>query len=349
MSAWMRRRSFAPSIAAVSGCFIMAAAAQQTNHPHNETSIVRTPEELLLGEDPEPSSVPSVVPEHSGSSGPATDELTDSEAHEAVRRFANSALRPVIAPKSTPTPTDEFRQRKRQLMMNMAAVMMKGSPAMQKQGLLLLFEVQNDEERAANEASGRQQAEAQSQRLHAFIDGTTASDDDKARAKALVGLGARPQEVMDELRLNDAGARERQARADEASKLRLELQAEAFNLGMLDAAADQAIELIENGTMTTGLGGWLASFIPGSAANRLRSHLRAIDGMVHAAHPSLDPVNTSSKVLKNNIRVTVETRRIFRELRSLTPLVAQGDRKAIQRAQELTDKLGKLHTPAGVE
>jgi hypothetical protein len=278
------------------------------------------------------------------------EDVTAEAAQAALERFAGSAPQSTLQMSSKQAEVDALREQgtairaqKRQMLLNMAKLLTeKGGASSQVLAAQILFEIQKDDEAELAAAQKRAEEDADQQRMAAYIDAAPASEEDKARARALLRFNPKASDIADALGSTVSGMKLWQARADEASKLIGELQADAISIGMMEAAADRAIELIENGAMTTGVGGWLASFIPGSAANRLRVHLNVIDGLAGHVHGSLDPVNNAPKQLKKNIRMILETRRISRELTGLAWLMAEGDQAAATRHAELIDKLANI-------
>lgn len=284
---------------------------------------------------------------------------------------STAAASPVAAPPAQapqPNALKQFREKQRQLSVAVAQKMMTGSPAMRVQGLQLLFSVQKDyqDELAEDQKKVDEQNERKRQEL--TIDASVADDTDKERAKTLVGLGARPQDVAEALRFNNQGATDRKDRREQFTKWGATVTQAARDLGTMETQEQIANKIIDESTATTGTGAWFAQLIPGSGANKLNAALdpiRALTGYGYlqemreqsktggavgnvtenetrwlmGIQGGLDPVLNDAKSLKENVKTIVEGKRIVLEMRKLAPALDAGDPAAWEKYSELTQQL----------
>lgn len=259
-----------------------------------------------------------------------------------------------------PSALDEVRAQKRRMLMQMAgALLSAGSPAKRMQGVQFMFEIQKDAEQ-----------EAQEKQKLIEIDASTADDADKERAKTLVELGARPQDVAEALQFNNQGATQRKERREQFTKWGAQLQQTERDLGTIEVNAERAIKILDEGVGTTGTTGYLASYIPGSAHNKLIAALDPLKTLTGYGYlqemreqsktggavgnvtenetrwlmgiqGSLDPVNNDPDTLKENIRTIVRGKAIVAEMRKLAPALDAGDPAAWDKYGKLTRELGR--------
>lgn len=266
------------------------------------------------------------------------------------------------------------------------ALILNGSPAQKVQGIQMMFEANQPtpDERAETE---RQRAAAEKKRLQeeqlaatlAIIDEAPASEQDKAmartQARARILLGDQAKEVMDSLGVTQEAKNKRQtdaqSRNDKLSAWQMSGTANAQTTGAAEVAAQDAIDLIDKGTMTTGLAGYVGQMVPGSDAKALMTALAPLQaiigfdrlqqmreasktggalgsvsnvelGFLQASQGSLDPVNTPPDRLKANIATVIAGKRILNELHDLVPAMDAGDPAAHAKARELSKQMGAL-------
>jgi hypothetical protein len=265
----------------------------------------------------------------------------------------------------------QFRQQKRDMLTKMAGIMTeRGSPAMRVQGMQLLFDVQKDYQDELAEDQKLAEKQMEKQRNMLAIEGSVADEDDKKRAATMLELGADDKALAQALRFNDAGAKERLERREKFVKWGGEVETSARDLGTIEVAADRALKLLDEGVMTTGTGGYLASWVPGSAHNQLKAALDPISSLTGYGYlqemrrnsptggavgnvtenetkwlmgiqGSLDPVNNTTDALRENIKTILRGKQIVLEMRKLAPAVDAGDPKAWDKYAKLTQELGK--------
>jgi hypothetical protein len=264
-----------------------------------------------------------------------------------------------------------FRAKKREMMTNVAGVMLnKGSPAMRVQGLQLLFEVQKDQEQEIAEQQKLQEDTQARRRSLAMIEAAPADETDKLRAKTLLQLGAKPDEIGTALRFNDAGAKERGERRDQFTKWMTTQSDEAAKFGTMQTAASRAAALIDKGVLATGANpvtsglAYGASWIRGTDAYNLDQTLTTLKTIVgydklaemreasktggalgsvtenetrwlQATQGSLDQFQ-DPEVLKQNIADIIKGKALSVQIRALVPGIEQGDRDAIEKYMKLT-------------
>jgi len=283
------------------------------------------------------------------------------------------AAQPAAAPPAAAPQVNQykqFRQRSREISMAAAQKMMTGSPAMRVQGLQLLFSIQKDFQDEALEDQKKVDEVNERKRQDILIDASQADATDKERAKTLVGIGARPQDVAEALRFNNAGAEERTKRREQFTKWGSQVATAQRDLGTMEVNAARAVKLIDESYMTTGMGGALAQWIPGSAANQLKAALAPIEALIGYGYlqemreqsktggavgnvtenetrwlmgiqGGLDPVSNPPKVLKENIATVLEGKRIVAQMKQLAPALDAGDPNAWQQYAQLSLQLGE--------
>jgi hypothetical protein len=289
--------------------------------------------------------------------------------------IAQPARQPAPAPASTVTPAELARaslSKLNELRAAAAVLAEEGSPAQRVTGKLTLYEVEREiKRREMAQAEAKAQEELRKQL--AIIERTPASPEAKSRARIMAQLGAKPSEILKALQLDGKGEARRRERAEKAAKLLVELEADAIGIRAMEAAAQRALELIDNGWWTTGTLGVAMRHVPGSDARRLDieltklrtavandkfAELRANGAMsstplsnevwkwLEISQGNLDQ-SQEPRTLKRNINMMLATKRILRELRGLGWLVAEGDKAALARYAQLTEQLGKLYLVAG--
>lgn len=269
-----------------------------------------------------------------------------------------SASQPQALPEQTAL--TDFRAQKRQQLLNLARTLTeRGGPASQVRASQLLFEVQKDLEAEKAE------------KLHqSYIQNSTADEEDKARAATLQGLGAAPKDVAEALRFNNEGAKARLERREQFVKWGQAVQNSERDQGTLEVNAERAIKILDEGNLTTGLGGAMASYIPGSAHNKLEAALAPLKVLtgydylqqmrdqsktggavgnvtenetkwLMGIQGSLDTVNNDPDIIKENIRTIVRGKQIVTEMKRLVPALDAGDPSAWDKYAKLTRELGK--------
>lgn len=268
-------------------------------------------------------------------------------------------------------PLREFRQRKRDVMIRSAQLLMsKGSPATQVRGLQMMFEVQKDIQEELEADQKKAKAEEELQKGLGFIDEVAAGDEEKRNAKAMLKLGIEPKQLPEVLRINDAGYKQAAERREQFTKWGAGVTQASRDLGTIEVNAKRAEEILDKGNMTTGIGGWAASFVPGSAHNQLKQALAPLEALTGYGYlqemreqsktggavgnvtenetrwlmgiqGSLDPVNNAPDVLKENIRTIVAGKRIVAEMKKLAPALEAGDPKAWDTYGKLTQQLAE--------
>ncbi len=263
----------------------------------------------------------------------------------------------------------EFRNKKRATMTAIAQKMVsEGSPAMRVQGVQMLFEVQKDYEAelAADEAKAK--ADQEKQTSLNLIETSTADEADKQRAKTLQALGARPQDVAEALRFNNAGAEERTKRREQFTRWGSTVSTAARDLGTIETQVAKAEELLKDGFATTGTKAWAAQLVPGSDANKLNAALDPIRALVGYGYlqemreasktggaignvtenetrwlmgiqGGLDPVTSDPDSLRENMRTILEGKKIVLEMKKLAPALDAGDPAAWDKYADLTQQL----------
>jgi len=137
----------------------------------------------------------------------------------------------------------------------------------------------------------------------------------------------------------------------------------SVDLSTWETLGARAIDLIENGRMTTGLGGYTASFYSGSDAARLgkvlatlrslvaqeeeeklrakgisvpKSTRKSLEVMQGSLDPYIDPED-----LKQTIRMIIRSKRIMLEIEKLIPAVVAGDAKVKTNWEALLAQLSR--------
>jgi hypothetical protein len=286
--------------------------------------------------------------------------------------IAQTARQP--APASTVAPSELARaslSKLNELRAAAAVLAEEGSPAQRVTGKLTLYEVEREIKRREM-AQAEAKAQEELRRQLAIIEKTPATPEAKSRARIMAQLGAKPSEILKALQLDGKGEARRRERAEKAARLLVELEADAINIRAMEAAAQRAIELIDNGWWTTGTLGVAMRHVPGSDARRLDIELTKLrtlvandkfaelraNGAISSAPLSNDvwkwleisqgnlDQSQDPRTLKRNINMMLATKRILRELRGLGWLVAEGDKAALARYAQLTEQLGKLYVVA---
>jgi hypothetical protein len=289
--------------------------------------------------------------------------------------IAQTARQTAPAPTRTAAPVDLARaslSKLNELRAAAAALAQEGAPAQRAQGKQTLYEVEREIKRREI-AQAEAKAQEELRRQLAIIEKAPAPPQAKYRARILAQLGAKPSEILKALQLDGRGDARRRQRAEQAAKLQVELEADAISIREMEAAAQRAIELIDNGWWTTGTLGLTMRHIPGADAWRLDIELTKLRTIVAndkftelRASSVTGSVNLSKDVwkllegsqsgldqsqepgvLKRNIGMMLATKRIFRELRGLGWLIAEGDKAALARHAQLTEQLGKLYLVTG--
>lgn len=288
----------------------------------------------------------------------------------------------VLAPSAAP-PASRSRSDGRDMLRATArALIQNGSPAQKVQGVQMLFEANQPtpEERAEAERTRKAAEEtAERQRLIQALDEDPTMDPAmKARARMAIQLGAKPEDVL-KMATGDEKVTERGDKAKQAAKERQEALtryqmssfANAQSAGAMEVAAEEAVQLIDNGTMTTGMGGKIGQYFPGSDANALVTALAPIQANIgfdrlqqmrdasktggalgsiavreleflQSVQGSLDPLNVPPDRLKANIMSVVKGKQLLSELHDLVPLLDAGDPEAHAKARELAKQVGTI-------
>lgn len=277
---------------------------------------------------------------------------------------------PVSGPAATPSPVPQSRAPDgREGLRDLGkALVAKGTIGQRIQGLQLIFE--------ANKMLPEESAALERERNLTLLDealaGAPVDAEDRAMAIASVKAGEDPKKVLQDLRNLDA-KKDRLSNRQRLSAWSSANTADAQTLGMAEASAERAFELIDKGTLTTGLGGWFNQFVPGSDANALLTFLKPLQAMVgfdrlqqirdasktggglgavsnventflQAAQGSLDPVNTPPDDLKANIATIVAGKRLLQQLHALVPRMDAGDPEAHAEAAQIAAQVGRLGT-----
>lgn len=318
---------------------------------------------------------------------PIGEDVTADAAGAALQQFPASApgmpvaggeaARASVQPRpESPEQTNyqAFRERKRELMMRMAQKMMTGSPALRVQGLQLLYEVQKDYEEDAASAQKKQDAAAELARGEEFIESTTARDDDKTNARAMLKLGIKPENLPEILRMNDAGYKEQKERKDAMQKQILASGDDPYTQGVLKNAQAKAFKVIDDSYTATGTPSALTGWLPGTPAANLEKILSPIKAIIgfdrldqmrkeSQTGGALGSINTKELEflqstqgsletsikpadLKQNIATIVEAHGVFAQMRALAPAIDAGDPAALKKYRELSEKLGTIHETA---
>lgn len=247
------------------------------------------------------------------------------------------------------------------------ALIAKGSPAQRVQGLQMMFE--------ANQPTAEEKAAAALSSQFGVIDQSIADDEQKARAKTLVQLGAKTSEVAEALGFDSKGDTARKAQAKALVANAAKQASDTFANQTLKVAASDAVKLIDEEWAATGYPGAIASSLPivgdATSAGKLESALTPIRSlvsmdrlqqlkeqsatgasglgalsnvelrMIQSAQGALD-ITLDPAVLKRNIASIVAANDIFVELRKLAPAIEAGDAKAADQYVALSAKLGQI-------
>jgi hypothetical protein len=265
----------------------------------------------------------------------------------------------------------EQRQQEARIMLGMAGMMAGSkSPAQRVQAVQLMFEARKLQNQDVEEAAKLRTTYDQRQLLEADIEAAPASDEQKAQARALLRFDPKASDVREALGITDAASKQRQERREQFTKWGAAVSQTERDLGTLEVNANRALKILDEGTLTTGLGGWASSFVPGSAHNKLVAALdplRALTGYGYlqemreasktggavgnvtenetrwlmGIQGSLDPVNNDPDTLKENIKTIVRGKAIVAEMRKLAPALDAGDPAAWDKYAKLTRELGQ--------
>jgi hypothetical protein len=301
------------------------------------------------------------------STGPLGEDVTAQfEQPGETSRALPSPAPPAPAVPQPPAPKpDDGRA---MLRATAQALIAKGSPAQRVQGLQMLFE--------ANQPTAEEKAAAALQKQIGVIDQAPAADDQKARARTLVQLGAKTNEIAEALGFDDKGEARRKEDAAKQTQYLTKVSGDAYEQSVLKTAASDAFKIIDESWAATGYPGAIASSMPvigdATAAGKLESALapiKAITGFdrlqqmreesktggalgsiterelrfLQSTQGSLD-ITQDSELLKRNIGVIVKAQDIFAAMRRLAPGVDAGDPKSLDTYVKLSAQLGQLGT-----
>lgn len=263
----------------------------------------------------------------------------------------------------TPAPMSQAQKAREMKRRFGQAMLQTGSPAQQVVGMKLLEQ--------ANRITPEEAAEAERQRLLTAVDEADTSDAAKARARTAIALGGTTAQVLEALEMDKeglkTGAKAREKRMADLKKL----ASQTYAQGVMETMADRAIELIDESDFSTGAYGYGLSYLPfdnpGHNLAQPLDTLKAIVGFerleqmreesptggalgqvsnmeirfLQSTQGSLDQFQ-DSKALKANIRHIVESKKLFNELRSLVPMLDEGDEMAHERYMEIVKELGQV-------
>lgn len=269
----------------------------------------------------------------------------------------------VMPPESDSFVEPSYVARERDMMSKTAqALVQHGSPAQRVQGLHMLMQTMrpSKEEDAFNERK----------RLQKAVDSAPADDAAKARARTMLELGADAKDVMETLGFDSKGL------AAEREKIKTNVKAmsgyagDMASVDILRRDQQRVIDLMDRGTMVSGLAGEAASYIPYSDAYMLDGHLQtfkstmwkdyvkrmreesptgAAVGQVtekegywlQTMEGSLLPFQNPA-TLKQNMEGIIQGKQLFAELRVAAARMETGDEQAGEDFVRITREVSTL-------
>jgi hypothetical protein len=274
------------------------------------------------------------------------------------------AARPPVPSQQRPVSSTSQDDGRAMLRETAQALILKGSPSQKVMGMQMMFE--------ANQPTEQEKASRERERMSAAVDSASADDELKARAKTMVELGAKPEQLMVTLGFDEKGRKFDQDQRERMSRMLTGYANDTNELAQMNKTAALATDYLDKGTATTGLTGYLASYIPASDARNL-SHaldtLKAAAGFdrlqqmreesktggalgqvteqemrfLQASQGSLN-IEQDPAVIKQNIGDIIKGKQVISQMRLLVPGLEKGDAGSIQKYMALTQQLAEIGT-----